>query len=345
MKNLKRGSVLGGIILGLVLMSSLEVRAQESGGRDGRRIGTTTLSFDYDGGGLSALRTYVASLIAQIEETKLKVAQLEAALNNEISERQTADTALQNAINGSSGGVSQETLAAAIAVETNARSTADAALEGQIANEEAAREELATTVASFSSLTPLVPLATYLSVDTGIINGLAGPHVIFRGVNVHVQSGDASQDSLTANGRGNLIVGYNELPFAADAERGGSHNVVVGASHRYNFGTGFVFGYASRLGGMAASVSGGGFNEAGADFSSVSGGSSNWATGQYSHVSGGNTNTASGNTATVSAGQMNTASGTTSAVSGGFNNSATATSATVGGGASTTNATPNSFVP
>jgi hypothetical protein len=111
MKNLKRGSVLGGIIVGLVLVCGVEAKAQGNGKNGGHSIGTTSLSFDYDWGGLTALRTYVTSLITQIEQSKVKIAQLEAALNNEISARQAGDAALQSAINGiSGGGVTQAAL-------------------------------------------------------------------------------------------------------------------------------------------------------------------------------------------------------------------------------------------
>ena len=174
--NLKRGSVLG-IIFGLVLMGTVEARAQGTG-QNGRRIGQTTLDFDFEGGGLSALRTYVASLTEQVEQSKIKIAQLEAALNSEINARQTGDTALQNAINGiSGGGVTQAALEAAIAseaaaraaadaVEANTRATADAALEGQIANETAARSALAGTVAALGdSVAPLASLAPLAACD------------------------------------------------------------------------------------------------------------------------------------------------------------------------------------
>lgn len=339
MKNLHRVSVVGGIIFGAVFTVASGVHAQGNGGSR-KPVGSTTLTYDYDFGGLSSLRTYMTSLIAQIEQSKSKIAQLEAALNNEISARQAANAVLQNAINGiSGGGVTQSALNAAIAAEAaareaadtaeaNARATADGALEGQIANEAAARQALASTVAALgdsvaplASLAPLAPLATYVRVETAPINGLAGPHVIFHGANVHIQSDGG--DSLTANGRGNLIVGYNEESGYAPAERGGSHNVVIGMGHRYNFGTGFVTGYYNRLGDMAASVSGGGFNAAGNFAASVTGGSYNKASGLYSTVTAGDSNTASAGNAAVNGGAGNTAAHDLSAVSGGLANTTT----------------------
>ena len=338
MKNLNRASVVGGILFGLVCTVASGAYAQGPGGNQ-KPAGSTTLTYDYDFGGLSSLRTYVTSLIAQIEQSKTKIAQLEAALRNEISARQAADAVLQDAITGNSGGgVTQAALNAAIAseaaareaadiAEANARSTGDEALEGQIAIEAAARQALASTVAALgdsvaplASLAPLAPLATYIRVETAPINGLAGPHVIFHGANVHIQSDGG--DSLTANGRGNLIVGYNEESGSVPAERGGSHNVVIGVGHRYNFGTGFVTGYYNRLGDMAASVSGGGSNNAGNFAASVTGGSNNNASGPYSTVTAGDSNTASGANAAVNGGLSNTASGGLSAVSGGLSNTA-----------------------
>ena len=66
---------------------------------------------------------------SQLDQSKQKIAQLEAALNAEISARQAADGVLQNNINAmSGGGVTQAALDAAIAAEASARSAADATL-------------------------------------------------------------------------------------------------------------------------------------------------------------------------------------------------------------------------
>jgi hypothetical protein len=320
MKNLKRASVLGGIVLSLVMMSTVEAQAQQ--GVAGRlaelqqrveRALATLAQADAAAGKISTLEARVTAL--------------EAALATERAQREAADAALQSAINAIPGGVTQAAVDAAVAAEAAVRASADSALEGQIANEVAAREALGETVASLgetvaplASLAPLAPLATYVSVQTGDINGLAGPHVIFSGANVHIQNGAA--DSLTANGRGNLVVGYNEDVYGG--ERGGSHNVVIGAGHRYNFATGFVTGYVNRLGNMAASVSGGGFNNAGEFAASVTGGSNNNANGMYSTVTAGDSNNANASSSAVHGGSSNDANGDLSAVSGGFNNTATA---------------------
>ena len=316
--DLKRGSVLGGLLCGLVLLANTEAQAQGQG-VPGR----------------------VAALEAQLDQALASIAQLKADLASEASARKAADEALEASI-GAAGGVTQAVLDAAIAGEAGERAAADAELDGRIDSEAAARAAFDATMAPLLSL---APLGTYVSVSTGNLNGLAGPHVIFSGANVHIRSGHASRDSFTENGRGNLIVGYNEPSGAADHERGGSHNLVVGPNHRYNFGVGFVFGHASRLGGDGASVSGGMANTAGGEFSTVSAGSNNMASGAFSSVSGGDSNIASGNTAAISAGQMNQATGDLSSVSGGFNNNASGVFSTVGGGSNLVNAIGFTFVP
>jgi hypothetical protein len=159
-------------------------------------------------------------------------------------------------------------------------------------------------------------LAPYLTISSGTINGLAGPHVIFEGVNVHIRNGDDATE--TFNGVGNLVVGYNEGPTTLNPfDRGGSHNLIVGPEHKYLSCGGFLAGFRNTLSGYYTSVSGGYGNEASGNFSSVSGGVLNTASGNYSSVSGGRDNTASGWYCSVSGGEYNEASGLVSSVSGG----------------------------
>src|SRR5262249_8316007 len=66
---------------------------------------------------------------------------------------------------------------------------------------------------------------------------ISGTDLYFTGFNVHVQNGTGATDG-TVNGRGNLIVGYNEavyraptspIPYVCDSpSRTGSHNLVLG---------------------------------------------------------------------------------------------------------------------
>jgi hypothetical protein len=104
--------------------------------------------------------------------------------------------------------------------------------------------------------------------------------VVITGANLRIVNGLG--DTETANGLGNLIVGYNELrggnvPLLSD-RRTGSHNVVVGSQNNFSTASGFL-----------SSVSGGRQNTASGQVSSVSGGFNrtapdtfNWAAGPLS---------------------------------------------------------------
>jgi hypothetical protein len=146
--------------------------------------------------------------------------------------------------------------------------------------------------------------------------------VIISGANLRIVNGLG--ETLTKNGLGNLIVGYNEsrTPFGGTDERTGSHNVVVGSLHNFIGSGGLVVGRTNDISGDFASVSGGLVNIASGFASSVSGGSGNDASNNSSSVSGGLQNTATGDFASVSGGDLNTASGRVSSVSGGFQRTA-----------------------
>lgn len=344
--SLKREHVLWVLILCMVLMGTPGIQAQGKGKAAAKKQSTVTKGLQAKGRAIAAAQKPTAVTV-EIEDSATSVKVQIAALQLKLDQALAAISQLQAAMTGiGGGGVSQATLDAAIAAEAAARAGADTALQGSIDNEEAARTAaLAALQADVDTLAPLTALAPLVSVNTGVINDLAGPHVIFSGANVHIRNGHSWADSLTENGKGNLIVGYNETGGYTPAERNGSHNVVVGPYHRYNFGAGLVIGYNSRLGGDGASVSGGFSNNAGGEFSSVSGGSNNQATAIAASVSGGDNNIASGPNASVSAGQMNQASGDISSVSGGTSNAATAVLSTVGGGANQINSVGFTFVP
>jgi hypothetical protein len=84
----------------------------------------------------------------------------------------------------------------------------------------------------------------YMSIESGTVNGLSGPHVIFTGANVHIRSGsDSTDDNGALKGLGNLIVGYNEERSSIN-DRTGSHNIVVGAKNNFSSYGGLVVGYS-----------------------------------------------------------------------------------------------------
>ena len=160
----------------------------------------------------------------------------------------------------------------------------------------------------------------FVYIEEEEINGVAGPHWIIEGANVHVRSGSGETSdgcpfipaepglcqSLT--GLGNLIVGYNERRGKSSGPiRAGSHNLRVGDHHAYwSFG-GFVAGGTNHISGPKASVCGGVSNRASGFASSVCGGEGNFAIGVKSSVSGGQGNEAIGYSSSVSGGQFRSA--------------------------------------
>jgi hypothetical protein len=215
------------------------------------------------------------------------------------------------------------------------------ALETAITTLETANTALTASIAALEA-----KLAS-MSVTTS--NGQ--PTVRFTGVNLQVVNGLAA--TATANGTGNLIVGYDEAdasgfgrctlgtnPYltglAANVTdsttcaaaggtwvttgfKTGSHYVVAGSGHNYSRWGGLLAGWQNTSNYNYASVIGGYNNTASGSVSTVSGGHHNVAGGDGASVSGGWANTASGAVASVSGGARNTASGDQSSVSGGGN--------------------------
>jgi hypothetical protein len=137
----------------------------------------------------------------------------------------------------------------------------------------------------------LPDLDKYVSIHTSPINGVNGPHIIFKGVNVHVQSGSGA--TVDTTGLGNLIIGYNETDPAVGLIRTGSHNLVSGEMNSFSSSSGLVFGLRNSIRGQHATILSGERNVASGQYSSILGGGLNTASGQYSTVYGGQQNTSS----------------------------------------------------
>jgi hypothetical protein len=256
-----------------------------------------------------------------------------------------------------------------------------AALQAQVA---ALQKQVATLQTQLAVVqgNKALGLGPFVSVISGLVDGVNGPHIYFTGANIHIVSGSgATNDNGNPLGLGNLIIGYDEnpgtyvdnspfdnLPLAplATGDRGGSHNLVIGAANRFTqaaFG-GLVIGTANTITSYGASVTGGagntapdygssvsgGFlNTAGGFYSSISGGSSNNTGGPaYNSVSGGNGNIAgvheggtSGWWTSVSGGSGNIAVGNYSSITGGSGNTTYDENTTITGG---TNNIAGSFV-
>lgn len=96
---------------------------------------------------------------------------------------------------------------------------------------------------------------------------------VFEGCNVQIVNGEGATGTM--NGKGNLIIGYNESFLGEGKDRSGSHNLVVGPEHQYSGSAGLVAGYNNTISARWATVTGGAFNSATADGSTVIGGYEN----------------------------------------------------------------------
>jgi FtsZ-binding cell division protein ZapB len=252
------------------------------------------------------------------------------------------------------------------------------ALQNEIKSLKTSNTTLQTQLAAVQSNHALL-LGPFVNVDPNPEIGVIGPNIIFSGANIHIVSGSGRTDDNgiygTPTGLGNLIIGYDEdpgtyvdsspfdnLPLSPlkPGDRGGSHNLVIGAANRFTQAafSGLVVGTANTINGYGASVSGGvgntatfygssvsgGFSNTATDFcASVSGGSSNSSVGPYSSVSGGLGNTAGGGSGdtdgfatSVSGGSGNFANGNYSSITGGSGNTTIDLNTTVTGGTGNT---------
>ena len=78
------------------------------------------------------------------------------------------------------------------------------ALEAENAAQQATIDALQ---ANLAALQVLQDLAAYVSVDTSTLNGLAGPHFLITGANLHIRSGSGmTNDGGSPTGLGNLTL-------------------------------------------------------------------------------------------------------------------------------------------
>jgi hypothetical protein len=177
------------------------------------------------------------------------------------------------------------------------------------------------------------------------IDGGDKPEAIFSGLNVRVINGTGLTE--TANGLGNVIIGYGKdgdfshdifddthdtcslgryLTYEDCIANGfywhvehfsGSHNLLIGERLRYSQYGGIVTGYQ---------------NTSNNAYASVLGGRGSYGSGEGAVVAGGYSNRAIGDSASVGGGHANRAFGTGSAIAGGFSNEATGANSSIAGG-------------
>jgi len=174
-------------------------------------------------------------------------------------------------------------------------------------------------------------------------NGVKPPNIVFYGANIHIVGGPDPVNGFTTtvNGLGNLIIGYDELNTDQVANRGGSHNLVIGRFHSFT---------STAFGGLVAGEG----NTIMNGLESVMGGL-NTVSGLGATICGGVGNTASGTVAVVVGGAMfptppanaanNTASNFGAVVVGGTNQLASGANSVIIGGLGQTASHDNSIAP
>lgn len=215
----------------------------------------------------------------------------------------------------------------------------------RVAELETLVETLTDLVDSLQTQLTAVQDNTVLALNNTLTKDDTGDVTVVRLTGVNLQIVNGQGDTETANGAGNLIVGYNEAPPGLTAEeRAGSHNLVVGSRNRYSSYAGIVAGKDNEISGDYATITGGQFNIASGIFSHVSGGGgfilgidgplglTNVASGEYAAILGGNLNKATGDYAVISGGSLNEASGLETSISGGRENVAPGVATSVSGG-------------
>ena len=245
-----------------------------------------------------------------------------------------------------------------------------AALQNQVNSLQSSNATLQTQLAAVQSNHALL-LGPFVNVDPNPEIGVKGPNITFTGANIHIVSGSGATDDHQlrggSSGLGNLIIGYDEDPQSyvdtsplnnlplgplVAGDRGGSHNLVIGAANRFtqDAKSGLVVGTANTIKDYGASVTGGAGNTVLFYGSSVTGGFSNTAGGNYDSVSGGRYNSTGGICASVSGGDGNIASGEGSrkgvscSVSGGSGNRVIGNYSSITGGSGNTAIDDNTTV-
>jgi hypothetical protein len=123
-----------------------------------------------------------------------------------------------------------------------------------------------------------VPLDTLFAGVTRGVNAVTSEDtLLFTGMNVQLVKRSGQTDS-SANGAGNLILGYNTSTVGAGDQKTGSHDLIVGDQHTYTRTSGVVAGLNNTLSN---------------DWAFVAGGFRNTASGLQSFVGGAHDNLAS----------------------------------------------------
>lgn len=287
------------VIGGVLLISRPAATAQQGNGLEQR---------------VAALEQAVASLQTASSNQATQISALQTTVANQVSQIAALQTASSNQANQISAlqtlSSNQATQIAALQSGVTSLGTQIAGLQTSLSFETAARQ-LGDAALQIEA-TDLQDKTQFISVSTG--------EMFIKGTNLHIVNGLGATNGFPAdpyaapgvvNGKGNLIIGYNEssVPNGQSDNRTGSHNLIVGTGLNYNSFGGINAGLFNNIYGVYASVLGGEGNTASGDGSTVSGGGSNIASGVGSSVSGGSGNRASNVGSTISGGQNVTDAG------------------------------------
>jgi len=256
----------------------------------------------------------VAVDITQLQTDVATTDEAISSLNTTISGHTTSINSLNTTVGGHTTSINS--LNTTVGSHTASINSLNTTVSGHTTSINSLNTTVGGHTTSISTLNTKTQCMTANATDTFITN-----------CNLHVRNGSNATYGA-ANGRGNLIVGYNEN--SSDTKTG-SHNVVIGQGHTYTGRAGLVAGENNALTGNGSFVAGA-ENTASGQWSSVSGGRQNAASGQSSSVSGGYQNVASGLYASVSAGQANAAGGIVSSITGGDNNTTAGNYDSISGG-------------
>lgn len=280
----------------------------------------------------------VALLEEYVVGLKDRMNTLEAANNNLATQVNTLNTQIAS-LTGTNTALSDRI--SSLEANVNNLTDANAQLTNTVTALQADNAAVKSQIASVQSDLDAVKNNSVLALDQILF--LQNGDAVFKGVNVQVVNGLGKTDST--NGKGNLILGYNEytlvtgsfcsngayispIPCGSNGykwesrQRSGSHNIVSGVNHNYTQYGGVVLGFGNVINSPWSTVTGGAFNTAGGPASSVTGGAGNIARGENASVSGGTKNVAAGIQSSVTGGSFNTAGGRLSSVSGGNQRSA-----------------------
>jgi uncharacterized coiled-coil protein SlyX len=264
---------------------------------------------------VAALESRMAAVEATNAQQSTTITNLQTALNQEIANRQAADTALQNR---------------ATTVEAKTQYMSVSAGEMFITGTNLYIQNGTGTTYTANSFGNLI-IGYNESRPQGYVDTRTGSHNLVIG------------DHQNYSSWGGIVAGFhNEISGQYASITGGQFSIASGAAASISGGSGSTAsgayssisgGDSNTASGQTASVSGGASNKASGLSASVSGGANNKASGQAASVSGGDADTASGSWASwASGGQYNTASGDNSSISGGFSNTAGGSFSSVSGG-------------